>query len=271
MEIKTTAEKYSWQRRRRVREVAKYKGAHGDFLQFSSRDLKTLFHPTCSTQYSSCRWDPAPEPRGFLRLTVLNLTSLPISKWCQGQRLPLLKGNLKASFLPLPPRGHYPRPLEGFTSALVWVTRRNIFLPRRLLRLSLPPEMEAGGFSPQKIRDQPLALSVLLADAPQGRWGWGSATSAALLASLAMPQQASSPHRPASASACFRPQSRLCQNLSFKIIITLSPSWHFTVYKDLSLSLFHFSSTEQSDRENMTNTTVFQGKKLRLTKVQRLA
>lgn len=184
MEIKTTAEKYSWQRRRRVREVAKYKGAHGDFLQFSSRDLKTLFHPTCSTQYSSCRWDPAPEPRGFLRLTVLNLTSLPISKWCQGQRLPLLKGNLKASFLPLPPRGHYPRPLEGFTSALLWVTRRNIFLPRRLL----PPEMEAGGFSPQKICDQPRALSVLLADAPQGRWGWGSVTSAALLASLAMPQ-----------------------------------------------------------------------------------
>lgn len=91
-------------------------------------------------------------------------------------------------------------------------------------------------------------------------------TSAAPLASLAMPQQASSPHRPASASACFRPQSRLCQNLSFKIIITLSPSWHFTVYKDLSLSLFHFSSTEQSDRENMTNTTVLQGKKLRLTK-----
>lgn len=158
---------------------------------------------------------------------LLKFISLHIPQWCQGQRFPLLKGNLRASFLSLPSRWHYTCRLEMFRKHFPLYNREKHF----------PSAEPAPTFSPslngiwcfffsQIIHDWSLALFVLLLDTVQwadkdgAQWRTRLCVSAGFLSNA--PAGFQLPYKPASESACFRLQSRLCQNIAFKIIITLS-------------------------------------------------
>lgn len=100
MEIKTMVGKYSWQRGRRLYESCcrSTEGHTRTFHNFSSQGHKTHFSPKLVTLNKEA-------DSGTPRLMLLNFISLQISKGCQGQRLPLVKGNLRASSLLCLPDG----------------------------------------------------------------------------------------------------------------------------------------------------------------------
>lgn len=101
-------QKYSWQRRgsyeRRCRDS---KGHIENFSQFSFPGSQDSFLHSLLYSTKKLTMEPISWAQGLPGLMLLNFIYLQISKWCQGQRLPLLKGNLRASFLPLPSRWHY--------------------------------------------------------------------------------------------------------------------------------------------------------------------
>lgn len=157
---------------------------------------------------------------------LLNFISLQISKRCQGQRLPLVKGNLRASSLLCLPDGitHVDQKCSG--SSFFFVTKRNIFLLWKLLPRCLPAKMESDVwcvFFPELSMTGPLhsLCSWQIPCSGQIRMGLSDVCVSASFLSDA-PAGFQLPYKPASESACFRLQSRPCWNITFKIIRTIS-------------------------------------------------
>lgn len=107
-------EKHSWQRERLFERCCRdTKGHTRTFHNFSSQGHKTHFSPALVTVNKEAdNGTHQLSPEGLPGLMLLNFISFQISEGCQGQRLPLLKGNLRASSLPLPSRWRYTCPCE---------------------------------------------------------------------------------------------------------------------------------------------------------------
>lgn len=114
MKIKTVVGEVLMAKRRLCERCCWYKGTHRELSTIVvPRATRFIFTRTCFTQQRSWQLNRLLNPEGLPGLMLLN-SILQISKWCQGQRLPLLKGNLRASFLPMPSRWHYTCRLEMF-------------------------------------------------------------------------------------------------------------------------------------------------------------
>lgn len=106
-------------------------------------------------------------PVGLPGFMLLNFISLQISKRCQGQRLPLLKGNLRASFLPLPSRWHHTCRLEMFRKRFPLCNQEKHFLSLETAPTFFPSLKRNLMCFPQIIHDWSLALFVLFVDTLQ--------------------------------------------------------------------------------------------------------
>lgn len=117
-----------------VRGGLRGKGTQRTLHDFSSQGQETHFYTTLFVTLSKEAVSGWPSPEGHPGLRPLNIISLQTSTWCQGQRLPLLKGNLSASFLLLPSR---------WQSTAHWkcssAPKGKTFLLWMLLPPSLPP------------------------------------------------------------------------------------------------------------------------------------